>query len=657
MLLGHFDSSWIQTFVKFLHLKTFQLCIVAFRISMMQLLTWSLILVLLRIVCGEEDQPSLTFIKRESIELIAGKWLIAVDLPMKNLSDPLSDIIVKLNIIRNQTDLFLSSASNDFKTEGKTIVGEILGTLEDEANTLNLRLNRLIQPIPDQRHSRALIDILGRGLHAIAGVATDEELEDANHKLDILAAKNKEIIHVLESQMTLYKGSNKVLESHEKSINRLDVGINALKDIVLSSYQLANQKTDSIFKEIHFINSVLSTYTYARHNLNLIAQEIERYERAENEAWNSRLTTDLLEPSVFLNLLRSIQSSLPASLSLITYPSDSNLLFLYQSATVTLLRRGTTLRFIISIPLRNVGRLYQVYDLLPYASNKMGSKFYDVNLDTTKIAVSLDSSSYLLLPPTYLSSCKSGLSLVCPSSVPVFSPQFPSCAISAFQSQGNIITPNCRPVKPVTLLPKFVKGETPGVWYYMVSEPLKFTFECPLINEKRWGTVNGRGKIVIPPGCVARNYLFVLTSEWQNKIINVSNVNSFQILPFAPALFLTPVNPAAVPNASQPIQSANISSDARNTAYFSESKVLVKQIEDDIISVKNNSNSVYVPEFHTSLLTYSVGSGSALTILVLLIVLIILCRRQTATSAPLPVTMPTVHYVPATPVARCPRDT
>jgi hypothetical protein len=151
-----------------------------------------------------------------------------------------------------------------------------------------------------------------------------------------------------------------------------------------------------------------------------------------------------------------------------------------------------------------------------------------------------------------------------------------------------------------------------------------------------------------------------LTSEWQNKITNVNNVNSFQILPFAPALFLNPVKPSAVPNVSRILPNATLPSDPRNIAYFSESKVLVEQMEHDLQAVQNNdSSSIYVPELHPLILTYSVGGVSVLIFVLFVVSLVVLCQRRNNPqySAPLPVTMPSVQYVPAAQIAMCPRDT
>jgi hypothetical protein len=97
------------------------------------------------------------------------------------------------------------------------------------------------------------------------------------------------------------------------------------------------------------------------------------------------------------------------------------------------------------------------------------------------------------------------------------------------------------PIQEVNITPSFFKAEILGTWHYFVQHAMNFKFEChssAASDEKRWGVISGRLKIVVPAGCVARNSQTVLHSEWQNKIYDVGLIDSFRVLLFSPALFL-----------------------------------------------------------------------------------------------------------------------
>jgi hypothetical protein len=620
-----------------------------------------LMIVIYSISAGEIEVPSFTFVKGQILELEAGHWIVGVDVSVPNLSDPIDDLSNRLIKIKDESFVYVNNMTDVFKSENLVLLNETFTSLEDEALNLKRRIDRLVKPVPDQRHARGYIDILGRGLHAIAGVATDEDLDKTNRQLDFVASKNRQIVHILGQQMTFYRRTSEAVANHDKALKRIDSGLLALSYIIKANEVKTNERTDNIYREIHFLNSLQSTFALARHNLISVSDEISRCERAENEAWESRLTPSLISPSEYLKLLHSVQANLPQELSLISQPSEGNLQYLYNTATVTLLRRGLTLRFLVSLPLRNTGNFYQVYNILPYASNAEGSKFYTANLDTQYIAVSLDSSKFMLLPPGYISKCHRKSSLLCPPELPILTSQYPSCAISAFQSPGNKATKYCMPIQEVNITPSFFKGENLGTWHYFVQQAMKFTFECyspDVRDEKRWGVVNGRGKIVVPPGCVARNSQTALHSEWQNKLYDVSHIDSFRVLPFSPALFLTGSNDTLLPDPSVTILSLRTNNTTDNSVYESESSVLLKELDQSISDLNNNSSTFLWPDLHKPAVSYSLGGSSVVLLILLIIVSSFLCRKR-ARSSPLvsiqpSAPYPTVQYMP--PEDRCPRE-
>lgn len=142
-------------------------------------------------VKGEKEAPSLTFIKRNIIEITTGQWLLAVEVPVEHISDSINEMSIKVNSFKEISENYMKNLTAILDLPENILVTDTFSSIDAELVELKERLDRIVTPVPVQRRARGYIDILGRGLHVLAGLATDEELEQVNNKVNFMAAKNK----------------------------------------------------------------------------------------------------------------------------------------------------------------------------------------------------------------------------------------------------------------------------------------------------------------------------------------------------------------------------------------------------------------------------------------------------------------------------------
>jgi hypothetical protein len=170
-----------------------------------------------------------------------------------------------------------------------------------------------------------LFDGVGHSLDFIAGVATDEQLDLLNHKVEQLTSTDQKVTHMLQDKLTYFRNTQSREIEQRDAINQLGSGLSAISERVNRFINSSSLQVKTFNQQVRVLATINSVTSQSRQNLYLISSEITRIDICEEAAMQGRLSPQLLDSSKFLDTLQQIQSHLTEHLALLDPPSSVTL--------------------------------------------------------------------------------------------------------------------------------------------------------------------------------------------------------------------------------------------------------------------------------------------------------------------------------------------
>ncbi|KAG8289980.1 hypothetical protein J6590_093193 [Homalodisca vitripennis] len=211
--------------------------------------------------------------------------------------------------------------------------------------------------------------------------------------------------------------------------------------------------------------------------INLAVQRMNQLHQAVEDLAANRMTSNLLPPHQFLEVLKSVKQVIPPPAKLFLDVKLENLHSFYKFAIIKSYATETQLRVLIKLPLKNDNQVYEVFNVITYpVFDPSLKRWVKWEVDDQKLIVSKDRQTYTVYSSDhYRSECSFGPLTVCPLSEVLFNVhQRPTCPIELLLKEK--ITLCTR--KLISGLKSPVLIRTPTRWIYTTSGEAKVVLNC-----------------------------------------------------------------------------------------------------------------------------------------------------------------------------------
>lgn len=432
--------------------------------------------------------------------LVTGeKWTIVVEV---NLTETRREI-AELRGRTEDTAFLLTQAAEKLPSLGVQIkVLQRIMSMEDE-------LMEIVQTLSDLyygRSRRGLINLGGKILHVLFGVAENEDLEQVQHSEDLTKMKTASLIHIEEEHLTVTRELSRKAERNHQELGRVSQEVYENITSLMNHFLTTNRKTAELDNLLH----VYMNTSTALEELELATfkalLDLRKIVQCLNDAANDKLSMNLISPLELRKILLKVRSSLPSGLELVFGTDISTVLKFYQLIKTCAVTSGEVIKILLTVPLSSIGRRFDMFQALALpVKNFHTNVTVRYQLDSSILLFSKDRDRYSTLQEAMLDQCNQVGSLtLCPAFSPLYARHEPSCLSSLFLGEVRLAQQHCtRLVLTKDPPDAWVWRQSDNSWIYSLSAERRFVSQCKAADQTTVEelTLHGTGVMQAIKGC------------------------------------------------------------------------------------------------------------------------------------------------------------
>jgi hypothetical protein len=442
------------------------------------------------IVAAQIVQPldnAFLFLKETEVTLSDDEWHILLRIDLSTYHDIISTVKSDLLLVERQKQAF-------------TPISE-LKQIELLLHTLDSRLNEFHQVLPRLDARRGLINIGGKILKTLFGTVTDSDVHLLHDVVNNLQQRNADIVHSLANQLTYVKDLSTTSKINTEAIANLST---ILRDQVIQSHD----ELQNMAKEILVFNVTLfgqsTLFMHIRQlefGLLQLTQQIDKLFNLLQCAIQGKLSIELVNPSVFQNMLRNVSLHLPEGYELVAGTNINNIHLYYELVKVSVLANTHSIYLALNIPLQFAHRHFTLFGAITLPVRVTFDKFVQYSVDFAYFGLHHSQQSYILLSEASFNRCNKGSIVICPADVAIYDVHTLTCGSSLFFKTGSAY--------PLCQRKLLVQYTTPilqrygTAWMYSFAKPHQITLRCTKTDTDvpRMLTLEGTGLLHNISGC------------------------------------------------------------------------------------------------------------------------------------------------------------
>ena len=375
------------------------------------------------------------------------------------------------------------------------------------------------------REKRSLLPFIGDALHYLFGTTSSKEVNKIENRLNDVELKQKEIVHVLEENLSIIDVSRAEIAENRHSLTQMAKELVQIRD-------RTGELVDDLMHNFFYLESFLSTYT----SLDLIIDELDKILQSSivymdhlqlqlNMLSLGHLAPSTISPAHLKTLLREIENQLRMPLSLPGDP-ERDLWRYYQFLKCSTVLRRNKIIVIVPVPLLDSNNKFDIYKthtlpspyIPPKENGNLKPMSAEFELEADAIAVDEGRTRIALLTAREADACSNPVAGFCAIGSPVYSMGLSEfCLSGLFTNNSKIIENSCHVnVRINARLPR-AKYLSNGNWLVSTNERLQFSVSCP-DESVAFMHVNPPVKIIkLGAGCTAINDRVTLTPYYQKE--------------------------------------------------------------------------------------------------------------------------------------------
>ena len=384
------------------------------------------------------------------------------------------------------------------------------------------------------RSKRSLLPFVGSAINFLFGTVTENDMAVISNSVAQLENKQKAILHVVQSSITVLNTSLLQISENRQKINEVLKTMTQLNSILNKVTEATSKQIISLESKVNVqakLNLIIREYQERLHDL---IEQIQILDTQINMLALGRLTPSLITPEHLKTILIDIRTKLEPTQDVPNDP-ETELFKYYQYLTCTAIIHRNKILVIIPVPIvdyENTFDVYQIYNLpMPVIrKDETGAQRHmtiQYELESTAIAVNREHTRFTPLSSQELESCSKPIINFCRLHSPTYHVNLNNfCIISLFMKNPAKIENNCQPkVRLDTTLPQ-AKYMNEGRWALTNNNELAFSIACP---HKESHTIISKPPvsiITLEERCTASNEHLILPAFSRSK----SSPKSYQNL-------------------------------------------------------------------------------------------------------------------------------
>ena len=179
----------------------------------------------------------------------------------------------------------------------------------------------------ESRYKRGLIDLGGKALKWLFGIATDADLEKISTIVDRLQVDRRDVLHLLQKQVSVRNISAANIEKNREDIKLI---VETMRNLTGETYALKlqlNNTSWSLWRSLVSVELIQISLRRVNVALSELQVEVMAFWQALNTAAQRKLSPYLITPSQLFQILQNITLKLPADRTL-AVPLSSDSIFI-----------------------------------------------------------------------------------------------------------------------------------------------------------------------------------------------------------------------------------------------------------------------------------------------------------------------------------------
>jgi len=324
------------------------------------------------------------------------------------------------------------------------------------------------------RVKRGLFNAGGYALKWLFGTPTSEDLENVNSKVEELKLVSGSLKNSRQTQLTLLKDMNAKLVTNTRAINEIMTKLSSsAKQFELASSQITNGTMTRLF-------IVLKFSTMIRHLDQLVDEaklRIVEFRHALELVNAGKISSKLLPPHEFINILNNIEKVIPPHLKLVIPITEEDLFLYYDLCTVQAVATLSGIKLFVTVPLSSTDRQFETYkvNVIPLYQPKL-KHWLKWKVESDVLLISKFRQCYTPIGVDSLGKCRNSFFYLCPNSISVLHHTVDSCLFSLFMS-SELVTSKCPRILIENITNPYLL-QNGNDWIYSSSEPYKVALNC-----------------------------------------------------------------------------------------------------------------------------------------------------------------------------------
>ena len=233
------------------------------------------------------------------------------------------------------------------------------------------------------------------------------------------------------------------MEKSDEKINKNRRDLQEFAKVINRTILALDRKVNATLMETLMLTrslTILTNLQFISDTLKQLEHNMIQFREAIDITATGKLSSYLVPPHLFVNILKRIAYNLPEGISLIS-SIETNTVFLYYTLVqVHALATKQKLRIMIDIPLKSVDRYFELYRVkeLPYVDEKSNYSSLGSNVIIPShpyFAITYNKLYYALLDTSDVARCRGESHTLCPADVVIFSTGQPHCLAALFSGQ------------------------------------------------------------------------------------------------------------------------------------------------------------------------------------------------------------------------------
>lgn len=417
---------------------------------------------------------------------------------------------------------------NNMLTHTSEQIFEEIKRVEAKFKSLGFAFHK--QEFSEGRDKRGLLDIAGKAMKFLFGVATSEDVEKVrtnyqrNQKglVDMLHAEQK-LVTAVKLQHTQL---NNVIHGQEILRNVTNTLASELENQIIKSQEYMKHNTRNYLRQ-----RINQYHTRSLVTINAISEQINMYFAELTRAMNGKLSPLLIDPRMLEEMLKEIAKHLPRHLIIPPIDEEDELADYYSLIKPDLISMAKGKKvLVLKVPIMQEGEEYDMAltTVIRLPLVKTLTSTSKIELQNNKVYASHKQiqQGYVMSLEDLTKCDKWGKTYIC-ETVPIYS--VPLREMECFNSlyrNSTLLKPNCEVKLNLDDEISQVDHLIGNTWSYSVREEIEMWQDCRDGNRRKKILLQGVGRMELTGGCT-----FTVGEQEINTDINLKTELSKEITP------------------------------------------------------------------------------------------------------------------------------